>query len=185
MTVQGTIYQLSSTVSSLTDLEDLPEVRTPEPFVARKKRMLHAQMVYGDSRFQVSARLVSPWDFWFQASSGEESQDAHERNDVDILTLLAEVRRGTDDGEEGVGKGELPPPPFMGVGYDEETGTDGVEVVSGLEVNSEEMAVTIGEGVWRGGAEVGVNFPVDCASRGGRMSEELVLRSLTALMGWS
>ena len=193
---EGTIYQLSSAASSLTDLGDLPDIRTPEPFVARRKGMqtinINAQMLYRSSLSRMSARLVSPWDFRFPSSSGGQSRDDHEKT-VDILGLFVGVRGGGEGKEEeGVRMGgsvperELSPPPFMGVGYAEGTGAGRIEVVSGPESRrtGEKPVITVTEGVW-GGAEAEVNFPVNCASHGGRMSEELVLRSLTALVGWS
>jgi len=197
VTVQGedTTYQLSSAASSLTDLGDLPEIRTPEPFVSRRKKMqtMHAQMLRGGSLLRMSARLVSPWDFRFPSSGGGQSRDGHERTAVDILGLFAGVRGGGDCGEEGVTmdrdveRRELSPPPFMGVGYAEGAGVGGVEVVPSPEGEriSEKMVITTGEGVQMGSAEAEVNSPVNCASRKGRMPEEFVLRSLTALVGWS
>ena len=138
---------------------------------------MDGQMMSGDSRFGMSARLVSPWDFRFL--SGQESSD-DEKTAVDILRLFAEV---CGDDEER----ELPPQPSIGVGYTDGAGGDGVEVVSGIQVGetSEEMEIPVGDGVQKGGAEAVVNYPVNYANGGGRMSEELVLRSLTVLMGWS
>ncbi|KAF8417157.1 hypothetical protein EV426DRAFT_388325 [Tirmania nivea] len=195
---EDTIYQFSSATSSLTDLGELPEIHTPEPFIARRKRMQvthahisHAQMLYGDNVLRMNARLVSPWDFRIQSSSRGDSRDAHRKAAVD-MGLFPEVRGGEGDGEEAVGKDEdggekreLTPPPFMTGGYAE--GADGswVVVVSspGSEEIREKMAFSVGGELRRSGVEA--DFAMNCASRGGRMPEEMVLRSLTTLVGWS
>lgn len=187
MAVRGkaAIYQLSSAASSLTDLGDLPEIRTPEPFVARRKRMqtTQAQILREDSLSGMSARSVSPWGFQFQSLSGRESRGDYEKTTIDILELLVEVRGGGDNGEKGnMREWELSSPLLLGVGYAEGTGGGcGVGVAFG-EKTREKMVTTVAEEVRRSGGEVEVNFP---ALISGRMPEEEVLRPLTALVGWS
>lgn len=134
------IYQLPIVASSLTDLGNLPEIRTPEPFVARWKRMhtVPAQTMHEDSLSRTSVQFVSPWDFRFPSSSARESRYDHESGAVDILRMFRGARGSDYDGgvwkDVDIRKRELPPPPFMGVGYAEETGGNRLEVCSGPEV---------------------------------------------------
>ncbi|KAF8441823.1 hypothetical protein BGX38DRAFT_1272625 [Terfezia claveryi] len=109
------------------------------------------------------------------------------RDELDGVSENTTTVTAEKDFDTEYARRELSPPPFMGVGYAEETGGSRLEIISGPEGErmSEKMVITVGEGVRRGGAEAEANFLVNCARPGGRMPEELVLRSLTVLIGWS
>lgn len=179
MHYKTTLYPLSSAGSSLTDFDNLPDVKTPDPFTA-KTVIQNKHSWRGKSLSAFGARLASPWDFRLRALSEWGSQD--DKSSV-IPATLAEP-----GGKSPLNSEMVIPPPFMGVAY--ETGkSDKVVVVDksiqervrGLDrkdaAAAEKQPAKVegkGEGVRIiPRAIVGHPWNVD-----GRLSEEMVMRAL-------